>query len=120
MLEKLAGLPTANRILPFVRLFYASTSNYIWTDAEGTARVIQQTEGGEQGDPLMPALFCLGIHDALHNVSANLRADEHVLAYLDDIYIVASRDRTRVIYDEVTTALREIAGIEPNLGKTEA
>ena len=76
-----------------------STNNYIWTDAEGTARVIQQAEGGEQGDPLMPALFCLGIHDALHNVSANLRADEHVLAYLDDIYIVASRDRTRVIYD---------------------
>ena len=57
MLEKLAGLPTANRILPFVRLFYAATSNYIWTDAECAARVIQQAEGGEQGDPLMPALL---------------------------------------------------------------
>ena len=58
--------------------------------------------------------FCLGIHDALHNVSANLNADEYVLAYLDDIYIVASRDRIKILYHEITTMLRELAGIKPN------
>ena len=68
----------------------------------------------------MQTLFCLGIHYGLHNNSPNLNADDCVLDYLDDIYIVASRDRTRVIYDEIITALRELVGIELNLGKIEA
>ena len=81
---------------------------------------MRQGEGGEQGDPFMPALFCLGIHDVLHNINSSLHANEYVVAYLDDIYIIAGRDRTKTIYDELTDALRKNAGIEPNLGKTEA
>ena len=38
--------------------------------------LIHQAEGGEQGDPLMPLLFCLAVHDALANVQLQLREGE--------------------------------------------
>ena len=52
----------ANRCLPFVRSFYGTPSHYVWHDAEGNPHTIEQTEGGKRGggDPLMPALYCLG------------------------------------------------------------
>jgi hypothetical protein len=56
MLRKLHTLPRANAALPFVRLFYGTASKYTWYDDDGTAHAVRQGEGGEQGDPLMPAL----------------------------------------------------------------
>ena len=99
MLDKLLELPTACKILPFVRLFYASISNYVWTDVKGVPRIVRQGEGGEQGDLLIPASFCLGIHDALHNINSSLHANEYVVAYLDDVYIIAGRDCTKTIHE---------------------
>ena len=119
MLNKLISLPTAHRLIPFVRASYADTSTYIWTDSNGISHQIPQAEGGEQGDALMPALFSLGLHDALHEVSLICRSEEKVLAYLDDVYILSSRDRARPLYDILTTKIRNSTGIEPNLGKTE-
>ena len=52
----------------------------------GVTQSIQQGEGGEQGDPLMPMLFALGQHGALEATQARLGAGEYVFAYLDDIY----------------------------------
>ena len=52
-------------ILPFVRQFYGAPSTYLWQDDAGGVHEIHQGEGGEQGDALMPALFCLGQHNAL-------------------------------------------------------
>ena len=69
MLQKLLSLPGASEILPFVCLSYATPSQYVWTDDNGTAHHIPQGEGGEQGDPLMPLLFALGIHDILEHVA---------------------------------------------------
>ena len=46
--------------LPFVMQFCGSPSTYLWEDEEGVNHEIPQGEGGEQGDPLMPALFALG------------------------------------------------------------
>ena len=46
---------------------------------------IDQGEGGEQGDPLMPLLFALGQHGALEAVQRTLRGDER--------FVVASLHR---------------------------
>ena len=46
-------------LLPFVRMCYDRTSRYVWTDGAGVAHLITQGGGGEQGDPLIPALFVL-------------------------------------------------------------
>ena len=48
---------------------------------EGTAHTISQADGGEQGDPLMPALYSLGVRDALAEVQAGLEPNELLLAY---------------------------------------
>ena len=118
MLEGLQRLPEAKSILPFVHLFYGSRSTYIWHDDNGIAHDILQAEGGEQGDPLMPALFSLGLHVTLSEVSASLRDDEKVFAYLDDIYIVAKPSRTRELYDTIRHSLEVRIGISTNEAKT--
>jgi hypothetical protein len=74
MLSELAKLP--------VRLFYGSSSEYLWYDGEGVAHTVNQAEGGEQGDPLMPALFSLGQHPALKAVQEQLLPGEAVFAFL--------------------------------------
>ena len=64
MLQGLLGVPGANECLPFVRMFYSEPSEYVWHDSGGVPHIVQQAEGGEQGDPLMPALYALGQHPA--------------------------------------------------------
>ena len=49
-----------------------ASGHRMWHDADGTAHLIQQAEGGEQGDPLMPALYSLGQHGALEAVHAQM------------------------------------------------
>ena len=44
-----------------------------WRPKPQVKHVILQAEGGEQGDPLMPLLFFLAVHDALANVQMQLR-----------------------------------------------
>ena len=60
MLQGLRHTPHAQDALPFVRLFYSQPSTYLWVDDSGHVHRITQADGGEQGDPLMPALFSLG------------------------------------------------------------
>ena len=84
-------------MLPFVRLSYAQPSRYAWLDDAGQERFVEQGEGGEQGDPLMPLLFSLGIHGALQRVQAQLHEGEHLSAYLDDVNAVAEPHRIRPI-----------------------
>ena len=63
MLSALREVPQASALLPFVRLWYARESVYVWA-AGSQAHRITQAEGGEQGDPLMPALFALHLPSA--------------------------------------------------------
>ena len=104
MLGRLAPMPTACQILPFVRLSYASPSAYSWWDDDGNRRTISQAEGGEQGDPLMPLLFSIGIQGALEEVAATLKP-------LDDVYALSHPERVKVIYDTLTECLWRVAGI---------
>ena len=93
MLGKLYDTPELQTLLPFMRQFYGEPSEYLWTDDGGTTHHIPQGEGGEQGDPLMPALYALGQHDGLEAGVRQLHPDDFVVAYLDDLYVRATRER---------------------------
>ena len=63
----------------------------------GQPHTVTQAEGGEQGDPLMPALFSLGQHQALQAAHEQLQAGETLYAFLDDIYVTVSPERVRPV-----------------------
>ena len=79
MMTALRDAPGCDRALPFVLQFYGRPSMYFWEDDLGEVHEILQGEGGEQGDPLMPALFALGQHKVLDAIQRNLRQDEKLL-----------------------------------------
>ena len=87
MLQGLVEVEGGGSVLPFVRLSYGSPSTYWWDDDEGVTHEIVQREGGEQGDPLMPALYALGQHKALV-VSERLVPTERLLAFHDDVLVL--------------------------------
>eukprot|EP00959_Pyramimonas_sp_CCMP1952_P398918 8359332-Pyramimonas_sp.AAC.1 len=59
-----------------------------------------QGDGGEQGDALMPRLFCLALHPALQAIRARLRPGSEIVAYLNDVYIVCDpRDAPLILHD---------------------
>ena len=119
ILGDLAALPTAHRLIPFALMSCGDVSSFVWTDDSGSAHEIHQGEGGEQGDALMPALFCLGMDAGLRDAASQLLPGEQVVAYLDDVYLLSSSARARAAYNVVTASLRHFTGIEPNLGKME-
>ena len=65
MLSKLLEVPKLRVLVPFARFAYAEPTSYVWDDEDGSRHHIGQGEGGEQGDPLMPLLFSLGVHNSL-------------------------------------------------------
>ena len=108
----------APALVPFVRLFYGQPSTYCWWDDAGRLREVRQGEGCEQGDPLAPALFALGQHDALVGAAATLQPHEELAAFLDDVYVVTTAPGARRALDTVTGAIAAHCGIDANLGKT--
>ena len=131
MLESLVKLPNACSLLPFVAMFYGHTSEYYWTNEDDEVWSIEQCDGGEQGDPLMPALFALGQHPALVTADEKLQQlavgtdawleEDYfrplLFAFLDDLYVVTVREMARQAFDVVTEAVANQAGIRTNLGK---
>ena len=97
---------------------YGQPSRYAWADEDGTRSWINQAEGGEQGDPLMPLLFSLGIKGALATVQEQLGEGEFLFAFLDDVYAVCAPERVGEVYMALEKALREQAGIQLHEGKT--
>ena len=98
MLEGLRSILGGDSVLPFVLQFYGRPSSYLWEDDSGVTHEIRQGEGGERGDPFMPLLFALGQHQALRSVQSQLLADERLLSFLDDIYVVSQPERTCELY----------------------
>ena len=118
MLEALRSRPELEPLLPFARQFYGAASCYVWTDDAGADHEVLQAEGGEQGDPLMPALYALAQHAALADVATALVPGEAVLAFLDDTYIVCSPERVAPLYGALSDALWARARVQLNQGKT--
>ena len=117
MFRELLEVPALHALVPLVRMFYARTSRFLWTDAENVTWPIEQGEGGEQGDALMPALYALAQHRALVVAQGQLQAGEHVFAFLDDLYVVSSRERAVSAYMVVSKAVSEHAGVKSHQGK---
>ena len=88
-----------------------------WDDT-GRRREVHQGEGCEQGDPLAPALYAIGQHAALLAAQSRLQADEEVVAFLDDLYVLTTLPRARVARDVVAGAVEAGCGIASNHGKT--
>ena len=74
--------------LPFTRMFYGRSSEYLWEMDDGQVHRIPQGEGGEQGDPMMPLLCSLGQHGALEAAHSQFTRGERLLAFFDDTFIV--------------------------------
>ena len=100
---------TAPQLVPFVRSVYARTSTFLWWDADGQVHEVLQAESVEQGDPLAPALYALGQHDALHAAAADLRETEFLAAFLDNLYVVTSPARAS---ERLKTCVYSAAGGE--------
>ena len=75
MMTAVHSMDQGEKLIPFLLQFYGHPSTHVWEDEEGT---VQQGEGGEQGDPLMPALFAMGQHQALQAVQESLQPTEDV------------------------------------------
>ena len=84
----------------------------------GDVHHIHQGEGGEQGDALMPMLFCLGQHGALRAIAERLLPGEKLFAYLDDLYVVCQPDRVGDVHTIVGQELWRHAKISVHHGKT--
>ena len=119
MLTVLKDAPGCDRALPFVHQFYGRPSSYIWEDDSGTTHEIRQGEGGEQGDPFMPALFALGQHPALVAAQSAMHPSTKLMAFLDDVHVVTTPPRVAHSYAPLDRALWEHAGIRINQGKTQ-
>ena len=81
MLTGLRDAPGCDSALPFVLQFYGRPSKHIWEDEQGEVHEVFQGEGGEQGDPLMPALFALGQHSFGGHPEPSV-ADREVVGFL--------------------------------------
>ena len=117
MLFALREVPQASALLPFVRFWYAREFVYVWA-AGSQAHRITQAEGGEQGDPLMPALFALAFAPALRDLHADLRPDEQALAFLDDAYILAPPHHVLELHQRFERHALHRAQLRLNPGKT--
>ena len=107
-------MPSADRVLPFLKQFYSSPSTYVWEDDMETQHEVTQGDGGEQGDPLMPISFCLGQHGALLAVEGRLKAGEKLFAFLDGIYLICQPDMVQDAHQILEEELRTRVGIRVN------
>ena len=67
----------------------------------------------------MPALFCLGQHNALAAVQQELVGNERLFAFLDDIYVTCSPGRVVPIFNTLRRELWMHSRIQIHLGKTQ-
>ena len=100
--KKLHSNERLQPLLPLVSMLYGSESRFLWTDADGNTHTIRQAEGGEQGDPLMPALYALAQHDALVEADGELLANERLFSFLDDLYVTTTKARARDAFDTMS------------------
>ena len=118
MFDGLRDFPALAPLIPLVRMFYGADSEYLFYDESGHAHTILQAEGGEQGDPLMPGLFAVGIHRALCTAHSTFCQGEDLYAFLDDTYITCPVERVVPTFCALRCALAEHANIDLHLGKT--
>ena len=113
------SMDQGEKFIPFLLQFYGHPSTHLWEDEEGTVHEIQQGEGGEQGDPLMIALFAMFQHQALQVVQESLQPTETLMAFLDDVCVLSNPDRISEVEGSMERELWDHARIQVNHGKTQ-
>ena len=117
--EGLRSVPGGDSVLPFVLQFYGNPSSYLWDYDHGTTHEIKQSEGGEQGDPLMLMLHVLGQHQALLAVQSQLLPNERLMAFHGDVYAVSEPERTCKLHNILRQELWDYSRIQINAEKTQ-
>ena len=110
MFSRVAEMFDGDKMIPLVRLIHDRATTHLWEDEVGDIHKIAQGEGGDQGNPLMPLLFSVGQQRSLVAI-LQLKKDEHLFAFLDDIYVVSHPSRVKAICGIVEHQLRTHAGI---------
>ena len=118
-MRKLYGTERLRALLPLVTALYGTESRFVWRDDEGVDHIVTQAEGGEQGDPLMPALFSLAQHDGLVQAAQQLPSAT-IFAFLDDIYVVEEKTKAHAAFRTVAAAVEAHAGVRTHHGKLQA
>ena len=91
---------------------------YLWESDDGIVHQIEQGEGSEQGDPLMPLGFALGQHASLCAIDEGLAEGERLMAFLDDVYISTSPEGLQQAYGGAERVWRHVR-IRVHEGKTQ-
>ena len=65
----------------------------------------------------MPALFALAQQQSLVQAFSRLDSNDHIFAFLDDIYIYSSRLRAHTAFHIVSQEIQTGAGVRTHLGK---
>ena len=86
--------------LQFVRWCDGSPWHYILEDDEGVVHDVAQGKGGKHGDPMMPLLFA-----GLPAIQRKLSNHDKVFAFLDDVDVLTSTDRTLAEYTTLQSEL---------------
>ena len=105
---------------PFFQQWYARSTIHVAAGGASESRVITQVDGLDQGCPLSPAFFCIGMAPALLEFRGSLqRLDSRcrVWAYLDDVYFSVPKG----LLEQGAAAARHAfgaVGLELNVPKT--
>ena len=102
------------------RAWLSRPTTHVWWDSRGIAHRLLASSGVDQGCPLSPLFFSLGLADALASIDRQLLeldGQARVFAYLDDVVVVVRPDKAedacKVVSDTVAAH-----GLQLNAGKT--
>ena len=98
------------------RWAYGSTTDLVLTGNHGQQHLLLSSQGVRQGDPFGPLFFSLGIRTLLDRLSAHLGPHRLILAYLDDVYILAHD--SQVLADVSSFFDNQAASLQLNLAKS--
>ena len=119
----------AHELLPFAKLFCCRSSEYLFWDGTGKCHKLSATSGVDQGDPLDPLLFALGLKQRLADLEAKLRQRAReagldpnrvkAFAYRDDVAVLAPPELAAAVLPAASEALGAF-GLELRPEKTQA